>query len=477
MLGPDGRFLPPDALRAKLATIGVDGLRPVITSCGSGVSATMVTMAMKRAGLPQGCGLRRLVDRVGVRPDHAQGDRLMPDHTPPAAKQGPATRLSHAGRAGTRIHGFVNPPVLRGSTMLYPSCEDRKASGSQRLGRGFLYGTAGNPTHHALEDMVAGIEGGTRCQLVSTGLAAVTVALLAHAEAGTHMLLPDSVYGPTRQFCDGMLARLGVQVEYYRPDATPEAVGALIRPATRVLFAESPGSHTFEMQDVAALAAIAHRDRPEGPVALMLDNTWGIQVFQPFVHGVDVSIQALTKYVGGHSDLLLGAITVADDAQWERVRLAAMLLGAYASPDDVWLALRGARTLGVRLRQQMASGLAVARWFAARPEVLEVRHPALPGAPGHALWRRDYAGGPSLFGVVFQPRYSQAQVNAMVDALALFGIGASWGGYESLALPSVGLRRVHGTGFGGPAVRFHIGLETVEDLIADLDAAFAACLA
>jgi cystathionine beta-lyase len=204
----------------------------------------------------------------------------------------------------------------------------------------------------------------------------------------------------------------------------------------------------------------------------MLDNTWGVRFFAPFAHGVDVSIQALTKYVGGHSDVLLGAITVADPAHWERVRMAAMDLGAYASSDDVWLALRGARTLGVRLRHQMESGLAVAAWFAGRPEVLEVRHPALPGAPGHALWQRDFTGAPSLFGVVFRPEIGEARMIAMIDALKLFGIGASWGGFESLALPSVNLRRVFGTGFGGPAARFHIGLESVNDLIADLEQAF-----
>ena len=239
---------------------------------------------------------------------------------------------------------------------------------------------------------------------------------------------------------------------------------------TALLFVESPGSHTFEMQDVAALAAIAHGHG----CCVMLDNTWGVTFFQPFGHGVDVSIQALTKYVGGHADVLLGAITVVAPDHWERVRMAAMVLGAYASPDDCWLALRGARTLGVRLAHQMAAGLAVARWFAARPEVAEVRHPALPGAPGHALWRRDFSGAPSLFGVVFRPDITAAKMIAMVDALKLFGIGVSWGGFESLALPSIGLRRMHATNFAGPATRFHIGLEDVDDLTADLDQAFRA---
>jgi cystathionine beta-lyase len=388
-----------------------------------------------------------------------------PDH----AELDADTRLVNAGRAGARAHGFVNPAVVRGSTVLHATCAERLNSGRKILDQALIYGIEGTPTHFALEDMICEIEGGTRCQLVSTGLMAIAVPLLAYAKAGGHLLMPDSVYNPTRGLCHGMLKRLGVETEYYRPTAPAAEVAGLIRAETVALFTESPGSHTFEMQDIPALAAVAHARG----VPVMLDNTWGVQFFQPFAHGVDVSIQALTKYVGGHSDVLLGAITVNDPAHWEKVRMAAMDLGAYASSDDVWLALRGARTLGVRLRHQMESGLAVASWFAARPEVLEVRHPALPGAPGHDLWKRDFSGAPSLFGVVFRPEIGEARMIAMIDALTLFGIGASWGGFESLALPSVNLRRVHGTGFGGPAARFHIGLESVSDLIADLEQAFA----
>ncbi len=390
----------------------------------------------------------------------------MPDQTPPAPKLSPATRLSHAGRPGTRTPGFVNPPVLRGSTMLYESCDDRRAQASQRLGRGMLYGTAGNPTHHALEDMVAEIEGGTHCQIVSTGLAAITVPLLAYLSAGDHCLVPDSVYGPTRMFCDGFLARMGVSTDYYHPETPPDALGALIRPETRVLYAESPGSHSFEMQDIPALAAVAHGRG----LVVMMDNTWGIRSFQPFAHGVDVSIQALTKYVAGHSDVLLGSVTVASPAHWDTVRSAALLLGQYASPDDCWLALRGARTMGVRLDRQFQSGLRVAEWFASRPEVARVLHPALPGAPGHELWKRDFNGGASLFGVEFQPEHSAAAVDGFIDRLTLFGIGASWGGFESLAIPTTGnITRTAGSGrFAGPVVRFHVGLEEPADLIADL---------
>ena len=243
------------------------------------------------------------------------------------------------------------------------------------------------------------------------------------------------------------------------------------RPNTTVLYTESPGSHTFEVQDIPALAAVA---RARGAKVLM-DNTWGIHFFQPFRHGVDVSIQALTKYVVGHSDVLLGGITTNSEADWERVRLTALALGQYASPDDCWLALRGVRTMAVRLERQMCSGLTVAEWLAARPEVKQVLHPALPGAPGHAIWKRDFSGACSLFGVVLRPQFSDAAMHACVGSLALFGMGASWGGYESLALPTTGfITRTAGSGdFGGPMLRLHIGLEDPADLIADLEHGFS----
>ena len=381
-----------------------------------------------------------------------------------------ATRMSHAGRAGTRVHGFVNPPVMRGSTVLYPAMADRKAMGARRLDQAMVYGVMGNPTHHALEDIVAEIEGGTRCQIVSSGLAAVTTPLLAYLSAGDHLLMPDSVYGPTRGFCDGMLTRLGVETTYYIPELDGPGLAALMRPNTRVVYMESPGSHTFEMQDVPALAETAHA----GGAKVLFDNTWGIHHFQPFRHGVDVSIQALTKYVAGHSDVLLGSITTASEEDWERVRLAALALGQYASPDDCWLALRGVRTMGVRLKQQEQAGLEVARWFATQPEVHQVLHPALPDAPGHAIWRRDFTGACSLFGVAFRSEVSVAATHALVDNLDLFGIGASWGGFESLALPTTGfVTRTGEPVFAGPLVRFHVGLEDVPDLIADLEQGMA----
>ena len=376
------------------------------------------------------------------------------------------TRLSHAGRAGTNIRGFVNPAVHRGSTMLYPNMAERMKGGSERLEQKPHYGTGGNPTHWALENVIAEIEGGTRCQVVSTGLAAVTVPLLAYVKSGDHVLMPDSVYGPARSFCDSFLSKMGVATSYYDPCIDAAGIEALFRAETTVLYLESPGSHSFEMQDVPALAAVGRRRG----ATVMLDNTWGIHHFQPFRHGVHVSIQALTKYVVGHSDVLLGSVTVASEADWERVRGTSLVLGQYASPDDCWLALRGVRTMGVRMEHQMRSAIAVADWLRGRPEIREVLYPALPGARGHEIWKRDFTGACSLFGIVFRPDISREQVFAMAEALQLFGKGASWGGYESLALPSTGfLTRTATSGdLGGQAMRLHVGLEDVEDLKADL---------
>lgn len=394
----------------------------------------------------------------------------MPDSTRPR-KHGLRTRLAHAGRPGTRIHGFVNPALTRGSTVLYPSCAERQQFAGLRLEPELVYGVMGTPTQFALEEVIAEIEGGTRCQIVCSGLAAISTPLLAFLKAGDHCLMPDSVYGPARIFADTMLAQLGVETTYYDPSVDEAGMAALIRFHTSVVYTESPGSHTFEMQDIPAIARAAHA---RGTLVVM-DNTWGIHFFQPFAHGIDVSIQALTKYVVGHSDVCLGAVTTATDANWRRLRNGALALGQYASPDDCWLALRGVRTLAVRLERQMEAGLQVARWLAARAEVKEVLHPALPGARGHELWRRDFSGACSLFGVVFDPRYNAAATRAMIDSLELFGIGASWGGFESLALPTTGfITRTAGTGdFGGPAIRLYIGLEDPADLIADLERGLA----
>ena len=386
-------------------------------------------------------------------------------------KLGYFTRLSHVGRAGTNVRGFVNPPVHRGSTMLYASMAERAAGASERLEQKPHYGTGGNATHWALENAIAEIEGGTRCQIVSTGLAAVTVPLLAYVKAGDHILVPDSVYGPARGFCDNFLSKMGVTTTYYPPCITGPALEALMQANTTVVYTESPGSHTFEVQDIPALAQVAHAHGAK----VLMDNTWGIHHFQPFRHGVDVSIQALTKYVAGHSDVLLGSITVNSAEDWERVRTTSVILGQYASPDDCWLALRGLRTMAVRMARQERSALEVARWLQTRPEIAQILHPALPGAPGHDIWRRDFTGACSLFGVVFRKDIPVESVHAMAETLQLFGKGASWGGFESLALPTSGsINRTAGTGdFGGQLLRLHIGLEDVPDLVADLEQGLA----
>ena len=394
----------------------------------------------------------------------------MPDDSHPKS-HGFATRMSHAGRAGTRVHGFVNPPVHRGSTVLYPNCESRRELAKRRFEQVMTYGTQGGPTHYALEDVIAEIEGGSRALIVGTGLAAIAVPLLAYLKAGDHCLMPDSVYGPGRNLAEGLMKGWGIETSFYDPTVDEAGMRALIRPNTRVVYAESPGSHSFEMQDIPAIARAAHA----AGAKLLMDNTWGIHHFKPFAHGVDVSIQALTKYVGGHSDILLGSVTVNSEADWLAVRGAYSQLGQYASPDDAWLALRGIRSLSVRLRHQEQAGLEVARWFGTRPEVLRVLHPALPSHPGHAIWKRDFTGACSLFGVVFQPRYTLDDIFRFVDSLALFGIGASWGGYESLALPTTGFitRTATSGDLGGPTARFHIGLEDTADLIADLERGLA----
>jgi cystathionine beta-lyase len=385
------------------------------------------------------------------------------------------TRLSHTGRPDKTNHGFVNPPLMRGSTVLYPTVAERKRMAGMRGQRVLTYGLGGSATHWALEDVIAEVEGGTRCAIVCSGLAAVTTPLLAFLKTGDHCLMPDTVYGPARNFAEGMLKRFGVETEFYDPIIDEAGIAALMRPNTTVVYTESPGSHTFEVQDIPAIARVAHAGGAPGGAKVMMDNTWGIHHFQPFEHGVDVSIQAVTKYPAGHSDILIGSVTVNSEEDWQTLHAGSRALGQYASPDDCWLTLRGMRTMGVRLEQQEKSGLEVARWLERRPEIARVLHPALPDAPGHEIWKRDFTGACSLFGIEFKPAYSAESTHAFVEALALFGIGASWGGFESLALPTTGfVTRTAGAGrFAGPLVRLHIGLEDVADLIADLEQGLA----
>jgi len=381
-------------------------------------------------------------------------------------KRGFRTTLSHTGRKTKHEHGFVNPPLHRGSTVLVPTVAERQALQAQRGARVLTYGLGGSETHWALEDVMAAVEGGTRCFVVCSGLAAVTTPLLAWLKAGDHCLMPDHVYGPARNFCNGFLTRFGVETTFYTPEIDEAGIAALMRPNTTVVYTESPGSHTFEVQDVPAIARAAHA----GGAKVLMDNTWGIHHFQPFMHGVDVSIQAATKYPAGHSDIMIGTVTVNNDADWMTLHATARGLGQYASPDDCWLTLRGMRTLAVRLQTQMEAAIHVGHWLRHQPEVAQVLHPALPGARGHELWKRDFSGACSLFGVEFKPEFTSASTHKFVESLELFGIGASWGGYESLAVPStMSITRTAGSGrFDGPLVRLHIGLEDVDDLTADL---------
>jgi cystathionine beta-lyase len=396
----------------------------------------------------------------------------MPDDSLPRdRKLAFETRMSHLGRPGKKAgKGQVNVPIIRASTVTFPDCDALIAARGRRLDQYGSYGIHGLATHHALEDVVAEIEGGDRCAIQGSGMAAITVAMFAYLKAGDHCLMPDSAYGPARNLCDTMLKGFGVETTYYDPLVDEAGLRALLRPNTRVVYTESPGSHTFEVQDVPGIARAAHAHGAK----VLMDNTWGLRNFQPFAHGVDVSIQALTKYVVGHSDVLLGSVTV-KNAEWPAIKASQGTLGQYASPDDVYLALRGARTMAVRMARQEATALAVARWLEAQPQVARVLHPGLESHPQHAIFKRDFAGSCSLFGVVLQPRYSIEHLHRLIDGLELFGIGASWGGFESLAVPTTGnvTRTATSDDLGGPTVRLHIGLEDFADLVADLGAGLA----
>lgn len=385
----------------------------------------------------------------------------------PHQDHAPDTRIVLGGRDPRGNYGFVNPPVFHASTVLYPTAGDLLAHRAR-----YQYGRRGTPTTEALEQAIRDIEGSlcAGVALLPSGLAAISTTLLALLNSGDHVLVTDSVYRPTRVFCDSMLVRHGVEVTYYDPLAGAD-IARLMRPETKAVFVEAPGSQSFEMQDIPAIAAVAH-DR--GAVVLM-DNTWATPLyFRAFKKGVDVSIQAATKYIGGHSDVMLGTVSAAA-ACWPRIRGAVHAMGLCVGPDDIYLGLRGLRTLAVRLARHQRAGLDVARWLAQRPEVLRVLHPALETDPGHAIWRRDFSGASGLFSVVLRPVPSSA-VEAFLDSLSLFGMGYSWGGYESLIIPfdCSGYRTATRWEPGGPALRLHVGLEDVGDLIGDLERGFAA---
>ncbi len=380
----------------------------------------------------------------------------------------PDTITAHAGRDPQRFDGAVNTPVYRASTVLFPdvaSYESRDPNDYKVM----RYGIYGTPTTFALEEAVAQLEGGYAAVALPSGLAAIVAALAAFAHSGAHILVADSVYQPTRNFCDKRLRNQGVEVEYYDP-ALGAAIAGLIRPNTTAVFCEAPGSLSFEMQDIPAIAAAAHARG----VAVLADTTWGTPYFfRAFEHGVDISIHAGTKYISGHSDVMLGVV-VTNEQYWLKLRRAVADYGYCVSPDDCYLALRGLRTIGVRMRQQQQSALTIARWLQAQPEVLRMLYPALEGDPGHAIWKRDFSGAASLFGVILKPA-SERAVAALIDALSLFGIGSSWGGFESLAIRADPGKYRSATSWnpGGPLLRLHIGLEDPADLMADLEQGFA----
>lgn len=375
------------------------------------------------------------------------------------------TLTVHAGRHPEQQFGVVNPPVYHVSTVTFPTVAALEAA-SKHPFEGVYYGRYGTPTTFSLEEAVAALEGGSRAIATSSGLAAICAALIAFTRAGDHVLVADSVYAPTRKFCDGVLRRYGVETTYFDP-TIGAAVEALIRPATRLVFLESPGSLTFEVQDVPAIAEVAHR---HGAV-VALDNTWGTPLFfKPFDKGVDVSIQAATKYIVGHADAMLGTLTTQDDGLWTRLKETVAAFGYSAGADECYLALRGLRSLSARLERHQRSALDLAQWLETRDEVARVLYPALPSHPGHALWRRDFSGACGLFGVILKPAAKTA-VDAMLNGMALFAMGFSWGGFESLILDTS--RHVTRTASPwapeGPLLRLHVGLEDGGDLKADLE--------
>ena len=383
-------------------------------------------------------------------------------------QQKPATRAVHLGRNPGKFMGAVNTPVFRASTMLFPTmAELEQAARGEYAGIG--YGLHGLPTVTDLQDTVAAIEGAHRALAVPSGLTATTLPLLALLRAGEHVLVTDSVYGPTRRFCNNHLLRLGVEVSYYDP-LLAGGIEREFRPNTRLVFTESPGSLTFDVQDIPAIAAVAHA---RGAL-VVIDNSWATPFgFRSFDHGVDVSVHAATKYIGGHSDVLSGLI-LASKATFPALHRLWTDIGVTASSDDSFLALRGLRTLPLRLARHVESALRIAKWLQTRREVREVIYPALPGSRGHELWKRDFVGASGLFAVVLQP-VAKARIAAMLDGMRLFGMGWSWGGFESLIIPTYPERVQTATTWdaGGPCLRLAIGLEDPGDLIADLEEGLA----
>jgi cystathionine beta-lyase len=376
------------------------------------------------------------------------------------------TKIVATGRPKRRPSHPVNPPVERASTYLFPTYDDFVEGG-----RKIVYGRLGGPTHRALEEAITLLEGGYETRLAPSGLQAVNAALLAFLKAGDHVLVTDSAYDPTRKFCDNLLRRFGVEVDYFDP-CIGAGIVKIMTPTTRVIFAESPGSLTFEVQDIPALAAAAR----SADAKLIVDNTWSAGFFcNPLALGADVVVQAGTKYLSGHSDCLIGSITARDEATAAAIFQSVLQLGCNVSADDAYLTLRGMRTLAMRMPVHEKNGLALAKWLKARAEVAEVLHPALKSSSGNALWKRDFTGASGLFGVVLQP-VAQSGLKAFFNALHHFGMGYSWGGFESLCIHVRPEKNRTATRWDrpGPVLRIHAGLEHVDDLIADLQRGFAA---
>lgn len=382
------------------------------------------------------------------------------------------TQLIQAGRDKQWTQGVVNPPIQRASTVVFNSVAEKNAATLKRGEQTLFYGRRGTNTHFAFQQAMTELEGGAGCALYPCGTAAISNAILSFVEQGDHILMVDTCYEPTRDFCNTMLKKLGVETTYYPPTVGSDLVD-YIQPNTKILFTESPGSITMEVQDIPTLSRIAHQH----DIIVMLDNTWsGGLHFSPFEHGVDISIQAATKYIVGHSDVMLGT-AVASEALWPQLREQSYLMGQCVSPDDAYTGLRGIRTLDLRLKQHAKHSLEVATWLAEHPLVAEVRHPALASCPGHEFFKRDFTGGNGLFSFVLKHSDSKA-TTALLDNLKHFSMGFSWGGYESLILANEpksfnSLRSVANPNFEGTLIRLHIGLEDVSDLIADLEQGFA----